>query len=368
MISVWDDLPLHQTPAVLAEPATSDPAAYERFFFACADRDGHHCVALVVTLHPNKGVLDAAFAVSDGERHESLFVTDRLGHARDDLACGPVRLTLTEPMRTLRIRVDADAGFAADLRFRAVSPAIEEERVTRRRAGRVVQDRTRYAQLGVVAGTVASPLGDLAADEQGWFAGRDHSWGIWDAPREHAADARDASPSFFWLIAAFEDRAVQAVTHADDVGRRYGEYAAVCPALGPGVDAAGPGAGQRERPVTGLDVAYPDGSWHFETATMGVAGEELELRSLHSLLPRAVGYGHPAWVPGTVHPHLPHVVTERIELRDEALGERLNHRALQVVRVTGAGGAVGHGVVDQCVSASRAAHARTTPARSAIRA
>ena len=152
MLTAHDDLPRHALP--------ESPDAYERYFFFAAAPDGAEAVSLVVNVHPNKGVIDAAFARSDGECHDSLFATDRLG---EDLTCGPIRLTLTEPMRSLRIEVEDQV----DLRFEASHPAIEEERVTRRREGRVVQDRSRYAQLGTTS--------------DGWFAGRDHSWGIWDS-------------------------------------------------------------------------------------------------------------------------------------------------------------------------------------------
>ena len=311
MIGVQDDLPRHVVPA--------SPDAYERYFFFAAARDGGHAVSAVVNVHPNRDLIDAAFALSDGETQESVFAADHLG---EDLSCGPIRLELTEPMCSLRIEVEG----RAELVFRAVCPPIEEERVERRREGRVVQDRSRYVQLGSVDGVID---GRKVRD---WFGGRDHSWGIWDAA------GRTHSPSFFWLIGAFDDRAVQVVTHVDTDGRRYGEYAAVVPSLHAG---AGP---QEPRAVGGLDVSGPA---HFRTATVTVGDETLELQSLHALLPRVVGYGHPTWVWGASHPELPHVVTERIDLRAEDLGAPINQRALQFVRIAGPGGAVGHGVVDQ---------------------
>ena len=212
MLTALDDLPRHELPDA--------PDAYERYFFLAAAPDGSEAVSLVVNVHPHKGVIDAAFAHSDGDTHDSLFATDRLG---DDLTCGPIRLTLDDPMRSLRIEVED----RVDLRFDASHPAIEEERVTRRRDGRVVQDRSRYAQLGTTS--------------DGWFAGRDHSWGIWDSA------GRSHSPSFFWLIGAFDDHAVQAVTHIDTDGRRYGEYGAIVRA----------GAPQEAREVTRLEVEGP---------------------------------------------------------------------------------------------------------------
>lgn len=359
MIGVWDDLPLHQTAATLDQPATSDPAAYERYYFGFFDTDGEAAVGLVVNLHPNKGLIDAGFSVSRGGRHESLFASDHLGHDRSDLICGPIRLTFLEPMRSLRVRVRSE-DFDADITFQAVTPAIEESRVTRLRSNRVVQDRSRYAQMGSVTGGIHSPLGALTLGESSWRGHRDHSWGIWDAPKDHASETKDASPSFFWLIGTFDDWGVQAVSHEDSDGNPYGSYAAVVPTLSEGAEPAGPGALQQSRPVADIDADFPSDSWHFTSATvsLGSAGghiEQLHLDSLHEVLPRSVTYGHPTWISGAVHPNLPHVVRDTWSLADEDLLARQNHRALQFVRMTRADGAVGYGVVDQCVSQSRAA-------------
>lgn len=359
MLSVYDDLPLHQTPATLDQPATSDPAAYERFYFGFCDVDGSAAVGLTFTLHPNKGLVDAALTVSVGGRHESLLVSDRLGRDRADLRCGPLRLTLEEPMRRLRIRVEGHPDFDVDLTFRATTPAIEEARVTRLRSNRVVQDRSRYVQLGVVSGHVRGPEGALEITEQTWRGGRDHSWGIWDAPKEHAAETKKPSGSFFWLIGCFDDWAVQAVTHEDAEGTTYGEYAAVCPTLAAGADLAGPGALQQNRPLLGLDPVFPEQSWHFSTAVLTLGGpagqaQSLRLDSRNVMLPRAIGYSHPTWQSGKVYETLPHVVRDGWDLAAEDLLDRGNHRALQFVHLTREDGAEGFGFVDQCVSEDEA--------------
>lgn len=359
MLSIYDDLALHQTPATLDQPASSDPAAYERYYFGFFSDDGTAAVGLTVNVHPNKGLIDAAFAVSGAGRHESLMSSDHLGHDRADLTCGDIRLTLEDPMRSLRITVTGP-DITADLRFAATTPAIEESRVTRYRANRVVQDRSRYVQLGTITGHVTSPLGEWNLDDQPWRGGRDHSWGIWDAPRQHASESKNASPSFFWLIGTFDDWALQAVTHENADGETYGEYAAVCPTLAAGAEPAGPGARQQAHPVTGLDVTFPDRGWHFTDAhlTLGAAQvgdlEHVEMESVHTLLPRAIGYGHPTWISGDVPDELPTSSRDSWTLDDEDLDERINHRGLQAVRLTRADGAVGFGVVDQCVSVSRA--------------
>lgn len=353
MIERFDDLPVHQSPAPLAVPATDDPRTYERYWFGLGALDGSAMIGLVVNVHPVLGLVDAAFSVSDGDRTVSVFAKDALRHGRDDLRAGPVRLTLDDPMRSLRIRVDEPDGFDVDLRFDATTPAIAEDRVTRTRGDRIVQDRTRYVQLGTATGRVSSPLGDFVLTPETWRAGRDHSWGIWDAPAPDAAP-RPAStgPSFFWLIGAFDDVAVQAVTHAEPDGRRYGEYGATTPTLAAGAEATGPGAGQEPLAVSGFDVAYADGTGRAAEATLvlgsaGGASRPVRVTSLHAALPRAVGYAHPTWVPGRAPAALPEVVVESWDTAALDLAAPENRRALQFVRMTRPDGAVGHGFVDQ---------------------
>jgi hypothetical protein len=357
VIERFDDLPVHQSPAPLAVPATDDPRAYERYWFGLGALDGSAMVGLVVNVHPVLGLVDAAFSVSDGDRTVSLFAKDALRHGRDDLRAGPVRLTLDDPMRSLRIRVDGDDpdahGFSADLRVDATTPAIAEDRVTRTRGDRVVQDRTRYVQLGTVTGRVTTPLGDLALTPDTWRSGRDHSWGIWDAPDPDAPPrAPSAGPSFFWLIGAFDDVAIQAVTHAEPDGRRYGEYGATTPTLAAGADPTGPGVGQEPLVVTGFDVAYAAGTGRAAEAsvvlgTAGGASRPIAVTSLHATLPRAVGYAHPDWVPGRAPASMPEVRTGSWTTADLDLAAPENRRALQFVRMTRPDGSVGHGFVDQ---------------------
>ncbi|PZE27325.1 hypothetical protein [Curtobacterium sp. MCBD17_028] len=352
----WDDLPVHQTPAPLAVPATDEPRTYERYWFAAASTDGAAMIGLVVTVHPVVGTIDAAFSVSDGDRAETLFVTDALRHGREDLVAGPVRLTLVDPMRVLRIRVDGRDGFAADVVVTATTPAITEDRVTRVRDGAVVQDRTRYVQLGSVAGSVRSPLGAWTLDPVAWRAGRDHSWGVQEAARPAAGPAGEtgARPSFFWLIGAFDDVAVQAVTHAEADGTRYGEYAAVAPTLATGADVVGPGARQQARPVRGVTVARSPGTRRVATARLALGGghpeapdDVLSVTSHHVVLPRSVGYGHPTRVPGSVPPDRPVIATESWTIADLDPTAPENHRSLQFARLDRADGGVGWAFIDQ---------------------
>jgi hypothetical protein len=180
-----------------------------------------------------------------------------------------------------------------------------------------------------------SPLGSWSFTDDHWRAGRDHSWGIWDAPAPGVPRPADHGPSFFWLIGTFEDIALQAVTHAEPDGRRYGEYAAIVPVTG------GP---QSPVTVADVEVSPAPGTRHLASASLGLGSDAIDVRSLHAVLPRTVGYAHPSWTPGRV-PIGSH--TESWTLADLDLLAPENHRALQFVRLTRPDGAVGWGFVDQ---------------------
>lgn len=358
MLSVWDDLPIHQTPATLDQPASSDPAVYERFYFSFFAVDGSTMVSLVVNLHPNKGIADAGFSVSEGGVHESLFITAATGPGRGLLECGPLSLHFLEPMRTLRVILDETDGFAADITINAVGPGLEEPRVTRVRDNRVVQDRSRYVQLGRPTGSVVSPLGTHSLSSEAWRSARDHSWGIWDAPKEHARSARGHDLSFLWLIGTFDDLSVQAVTHADEHDVTYGQYASSAPNLASGERGEAERA-QRTHDDVAFTTVFPTDRWHLESGVMTLDPDspeptEVAFRSIHEILPHSVGYDHPTWSYGTVFPSLPHIVRQRWDWAHEDLLDRQNHRALQAIELTRADGAIGYGVIDQRVSRARA--------------
>jgi hypothetical protein len=356
MIERWDDLPLHQTPAELARPASIDPRTYERYWFAAASTDGGWMLGAVVDVHPVLGALDAVFSVSDGARATSVFARDVLRHGRDVLTAGPFRMEFVRPMRRLRFRVDGE-GFDADFEFDATTPAIAEDRVTRTRGDRIVQDRSRYVQLGTVVGRCRSPLGEVALDETSWRAGRDHSWGIWDAPDpDGPARPPGHGPSFFWLIGSFDDVGLQAVSHAEPDGTRYGEYAAIVPTLAAGAELVGPGAAQRPCTLREVSLRAEAGTRRVAEATLTLTGAggasrpegtRIAATGLHSVLPRSLGYAHPEWTPGVVPDHRPDVRTESWTTSELDLEAVENARALQFLRIRRDDGALGYAFVDQ---------------------
>ena len=81
MLLAEDDYPLHQTALPLAHVMDGHPNAYDRFWFNGYDEEFYFAVAL--GLYPNRGVIDGAFSVVQGERQYSVFASEALHGARD---------------------------------------------------------------------------------------------------------------------------------------------------------------------------------------------------------------------------------------------------------------------------------------------
>ena len=155
MLIAGDDYPIHQTPEPLARPATSDPNHYDRYFFNGATADGSLVFGVALGLYPNRQVIDGAFSVVvDGEQ-VSVHASARCRHRPPTTAVGPITVEIVEPLRVLRVLVDAEAhGLRADLTFTARTRPVEEPRFIHRDADRVVFDYTRMTQWGAWEGWV----------------------------------------------------------------------------------------------------------------------------------------------------------------------------------------------------------------------
>jgi hypothetical protein len=93
------------------------------------------------------------------------------------LAVGPISYEVVEPLHQIRVRLEAtpNSPIAADILFTGRIPPIEEGRHFNRVNGAIVQDYVRYDQIGRLQGHLLVE-GELISVD-GWFGGRDHSWG-----------------------------------------------------------------------------------------------------------------------------------------------------------------------------------------------
>ena len=145
-LNPFDDYPFHQTAAPIDVPATSDTHYNDGYYFAFY-RPGVH-VFCGLRLHPNSNVMDGyAGVVWEGEQRDVRF-SRALRPRANDLAVGPFRLDIVEPMSSQRIRLDdPELGLAFDVTFRASAPAFFETRHQQVRHGRLLNDVLRYTQV-----------------------------------------------------------------------------------------------------------------------------------------------------------------------------------------------------------------------------
>ena len=178
VVSSWDDYPVHQASEFIRHPATSDRNFYDRYYFnlhACSDE---YNAIFGLGQYPNLGVTDAFVAVRLGdEQHvvrSSKPLVDRM-----DLAVGPIRVEVIEPLRRLRVVVEhTEHSVAMDVTWEGHTPVIAEPRQYIRSAERVLFDTQRLAQTGFWSGTLHVGGRDFAITPDRNRGVRDRSWGV----------------------------------------------------------------------------------------------------------------------------------------------------------------------------------------------
>jgi hypothetical protein len=226
MLTRLDDYPLHQTPEPIAHPATGDRNFYDRYFFHGYSRDADLFFGVALGLYPNRRVMDAAVSVVFEGRQYTVRASRLAPRERTETRVGPISVEVVEPLRTLRVRVDANpTGIEADVTFRARTEAIEEPRMTSHAGGRVALDATRLTQFGTWSGRLrwAGRERLLAADTM--LGARDRSWGIRPVGEPEGGAPAALPAQFFWLWAPlhFERHCLLATVAEDATGRAWFE-------------------------------------------------------------------------------------------------------------------------------------------------
>jgi hypothetical protein len=166
----------------------SDRNFYDRYYF------NMHAQRQLVSDHrprsvPEPGVTDAFITVSIGQEQHTVRASRELGSDRMDTTIGPLGVEVIQGLKKLRIRCDDNEwGVSADLTFTGVVEALEEPHTFSRRYGRIIQDVTRYAQIGVWEGRLTA-AGRVRGDARP-VEGRARPLGAsarWASPRRPAS-------------------------------------------------------------------------------------------------------------------------------------------------------------------------------------
>ncbi len=333
MLLAEDDYPLHQTALPLAHVMDGHPNAYDRYWFNGYDEEFYFAFAL--GLYPNRGVIDAAFSVVQGERQYSVFASDAL--VGRPTAVGPMRIEIVEPMRVNRVVVDApDHGLRCDLTYTRTTAISEEPRQTMHDGARLFMDVTRATQLGTWSGWIETPNGRHSLTEN-LRGTKDRSWGVRPIGEALPGVESHRAPqlAFFWAPLHLSDGGVHFMTFDDAHGHPLSRSAVVF-----SDDAAVMTHGA-------LKVEMHRGTRWMQRAVLTIGEREITLTPLLRFQMRGAGYSHPQFAHGRWHGG-PIVNDEQLNLDTLDPLEYANIHVQHVVRAT-CGDEIGLGVLEQLV-------------------
>lgn len=178
LVSAGDEYPLHQSADWVRHVVESNRNFYDRNYFNLFPQSGELMCIFGMGQYPNLGVHDAFVTVAHGGKHHivraSRPLTDRL-----DMAVGPIRIEIIEPLQRLRVVCDApEHGVELDVEWQGRIPAFAEPGQFIRRSGRVLFDTQRFAQMGAWSGSLRVDGTEFDVTPDRWGGSRDRSWGI----------------------------------------------------------------------------------------------------------------------------------------------------------------------------------------------
>jgi hypothetical protein len=176
VLTPLDDSPWHQLPTTFDHVGTSDVRFFDRFWFSAADPRAPRTLQFTIGVYQNMNVVDGGFVVVDEGRQHNLRVSRQL-RPTYDTACGPLRFDVVEPFRRIVLTIaDNPSRVSGELEWTGEHAAQEERHHFDRQWGRVLEDYSRYDQIGSLSGRL--DIDGTPVDLDSWWACRDHSWGV----------------------------------------------------------------------------------------------------------------------------------------------------------------------------------------------
>lgn len=184
-LSGLDEYPVHQAPQPVRVMATSDPRAYERYWFTAHEPDQDLLVVMGFGHYPNLGTADAYAIVVHGSTHTTVRAHRTLGDDRRVIGTGPIGAEIIEPFREWHLTLaDNPQHVTIDLRWfdrkRAVFHRMGVSEMTTNANGRLAPEMVGYESFGAVEGTVTVDGTAFTLDKEVAAGSRDHHWGFRD--------------------------------------------------------------------------------------------------------------------------------------------------------------------------------------------
>lgn len=353
MLSPWDDFPIHQTSYPIGYPIGVDPGRYDRHWLTMHDPTLTTQLGFGMSVHPNRGIVDAALSVVRDGRQESCYTSAPLTRGLDTVA-GPLRVEVVEPMRTLRVVLEETpetGGLSADLTWHGVTQTVEDGRMERWAGNTLISERTRTVQFGEWTGTFTSH-GETTEVSRDWWGLRDRSWGsrTTGTVTETQMQASRSNIWFAWTLLRFDDECLLVALNETSEGISEARTVALLPLIGPD-DAA---YGEEDKVVRSdtfaFDVDYVPGTRRASSVdvTVGPRGRvdrHVVLTPAMTYQMKGLGYGHPVWKHGTDHGGVA-VGADSWDVADCDPTLKENLHVQQIVRARRADGAEGVGLFE----------------------
>ena len=351
MLTKGDDFPIHQTSEPIAYSGT-DRNFYDRYFFNGQGPNGEDFFALALGVYPHLNIADASFCIVRDGVQTCLHASRWLMMERMDIAVGPISIEVLEPLKRLKLIIDApEQSLKAELVFTGRAFPVEEPRFIRRSGPRAVMDYTRLTQN--VAWTGWIDLDGRRSSVDGFMGTRDRSWGV------RPVGARDPQelvppqpPQFYWIWAPANFPTGSFFFHSnDDAAGLPWNRRAVWARNGAGA------SGLHEVDAAAIAIEWKTGTRHARRAVVSLrderGGREIIYEPDYEFYMLGLGYGHPKWGHGLAHGALA-VEREDLELSkvDARAAQHLHVQAVCKVTYrsdTGGTEEVGRGVLEQLV-------------------
>lgn len=182
----WDEYPIHQVVETVRYVDTSDPRAFERYWFTAEARDGSLLLIAGIGIYPNLGVVDAYALLVHGGRQTTVRAHRALSANRADLLVGPLRFEVKRPFAEWHLSLgDNDQNFSFDLSWfdtkvpkfwkfgSSVVPNAPEN-------FHLLHNWGGYESFGEIEGQVRIGETSITLTRAGFAGSRDHHWGIRD--------------------------------------------------------------------------------------------------------------------------------------------------------------------------------------------
>ena len=308
MLNKLDDFPIHQTPEPIAHPATSDRNVYDRTWFNGYAPDASYYFGIGMAVYPHRGVMDCAFSVVQPDMRQHCFYGSRRAPVeRTEMAIGPFRMEVIEPMRRTRVILDDnESGITCDLTFSARTASIQEARQTLWQGTRRAMDATRFDQFGRWSGVVNHPDGQIKVDESVCHGTKDRSWGVRGVGEREVGGAPTTPGGicFVWAPLFWDDHISHAIFFDGEKGEPLVREGLEAPLYKTEAEIPGVEDGLVDRKLTARHrIEYHPGTRLAKTAEIDLVNlddgvRRIKLEPKLKFMMKGLGYGHPDWQQG----------------------------------------------------------------------